>query len=237
MSLTLLAIVNRAQGMLNLPITSTVYNNTGDAQKQLVALSNTEGDCLVKEFPWQRLLVERTFATTATAQQTNETLPAAFDRVVNETLWNRTTKQPVYGPLSPRVWQAQQGIGTTSVWSSYRLIANSFYFSPTPTASQNIYYEYVSNQWCTSSGGTGQSTWAADTDLLRVPDLVMTLGVVWRFLEAKGFNYENRYDEYMRVKQAAKSADGTRRHLSIVGPPEFYSPGAPGIQDGNWSIT
>jgi hypothetical protein len=119
MSQTLLQIVNRAQGMLNLPITTTVYANQGDAQKQLVALSNTEGDILAKDYPWQRLTVERSFTTTATNQQTNETLPAAFDRVVDETLWNRTTKQPVYGPLSPRIWQGQLGLplktSTTSI--------------------------------------------------------------------------------------------------------------------------
>ena len=234
--MTLLSIVNRAQGMLNLPITTTVYANQGDAQKQLVALSNTEGDILAKDHPWQRLTVERTFTTTATEQQTNETLPAAFDRIVNETLWNRSLSQPVYGPLSPRIWQANKGIGTTSIWPSYRLRGNSFYFTPAPTAGQDIYYEYQSNQWCESSGGTGQSAWAADSDVSRLPDLVITLGLVWRWLEAKGFDYSNRYDEYMREKQKAKARDGTRRHLSMVGPPDFYSPVGPSISDGNWPI-
>jgi hypothetical protein len=236
MSQTLLQIVNRAQGMLNLPITTTVYANQGDAQKQLVALSNTEGDILAKDHPWQRLTVERSFTTTATNQQTNETLPAAFDRVVDETLWNRTTKQPVYGPLSPRIWQGQLGLGISSLYSSYRLRGNSFYFTPVPTAAQNIYYEYQSNQWCETSGGTGQSAWAADTDVSRLPDLVMTLGLVWRWLEAKGFDYSNRHDEYEREKQKAKARDGTRRHLSMVGPPDGYSPLAPTIADGSWNI-
>ena len=45
--MSLLTIVNRAQAMLNLPVTTTVYSNTGETQKQLLALCNMAGDVLM----------------------------------------------------------------------------------------------------------------------------------------------------------------------------------------------
>lgn len=231
--MTLLAIINRAQAILNLPITTTVYSNTGDTQRQLLALCNTAGDVLMREHDWQNLVTETSFTTVATEQQTGHTLPTDLDRIINETLWNRTTTDPVYGPITSQAWQAMKATITSSVWSQYRLRGNSFYFYPAPTAGQSIYYEYVSNKWCQSSGGTAQSAWAADTDTAKIPEHLLTLGTVWRWLEAKGLDYTNRYDEYEREKSKIIARDGTRRKVNIAGP-TYRAIGIGRIPDGSW---
>lgn len=231
--MSFLTIVNRAQAMLNLPVTTTVYSNTGDTQRQLLALSNIAGDVLMRECDWQVLVTETSFTTVATEQQTGHTLPTDLDRIIDETLWNRTTTDPVYGPVSSQVWQAQKAQTTSAVWSHYRLRGNSFYFYPAPTAGQSIYYEYVSNKWCQSSGGAAQSAWAADTDTGRLPEHLLTLGLVWRWLEAKGLDYTNRYDEYEREKSKIIARDGTKRTRAITGP-SYRSLGIGRIPEGSW---
>lgn len=231
--MSLLSIVNRVQAMCNLPVTTTVYSNTGETQKQLLALSNMAGDILMKEHPWQVLVTETSFTTVATEQQTGHTLPTDLDRIVDETLWNRTTTDPVYGPISSRNWQAQKATTTSGVWSQYRLRGNSFYFYPAPSASQSIYYEYVSNKWCQSSGGTAQSAWAADTDTGRIPEHLLILGLAWRWLESKGLDYGARFDEYEKELAKAKARDGTRKRHSITGP--VYRTISTGrVPEGNW---
>lgn len=232
--MTLLTITNRAQAMLNLPVTTTVYTNTGETQKQLLALCNTAGDVLMREHDWQVLLTETSFTTVATEQQTGHTLPTDLDRIVNETLWNRTTTDPVLGPLTSQIWQAQKAQVTSNVWSQYRLRGNSIYMLPAPTAGQSVYYEYVSNKWCQSSGGTAQSAWAADTDTGRLPEHLLILSTVWRFQEAKGLDYTQRYDEYEREKSKIIARDGTRRRGNITGPtPRNFGRGR--IPEGSWS--
>jgi len=236
--MTLLQIVNAAQAMVNLPVTSTIYSNTADAERQLLALLNMEGRLLSTAHPWQRLIVEKSFLTTATNQQTDAdaAIPSDLDRIIDETLWNRTLRQPVTGPISPIQWQSQKGLGITAVYSSYRMYENSFYFTPAPAAGQSIYYEYVSKNWCQSSGGTGQSQWAADTDVGILPDNIMILGLVWRWLEAKGFDFSSRKDEYDRERAKAIAHDGTRRKSRIEGPVRLDIYG-PYVAEGSWAIT
>lgn len=232
--MTLLSIINRVQAVVNLPITTTVYSNTGEAQKQLLALCNMAGDVLMREYDWQALVSEGTFVTTATEQQTNGSLPSDCDRVINETLWNRTTTDPIFGPLSSQSWQSQKAQVAAAVWSQYRIRSNYFYLYPAPSASQNIYYEYVSNKWCQSSGGTAQTAWAADTDTGKIPEHLLTLGTIWRWLEAKGLDYSNRYEEYEREKSKIIARDGTRRRVSVVGP-NTMGLGRGRVPEGSWS--
>ena len=90
--MSLLTIVNRAQAMLNLPVTATVYSSTGETQRQLLALCNMAGDVLMREHDWQALVTEQSFTTVATEQQTGHTLPSDLDRIISETLWNRLAR-------------------------------------------------------------------------------------------------------------------------------------------------
>lgn len=232
--MSLLTIINRVQALVNLPITSTVYTNTGESQKQLLAMCNMAGDILMRDHDWQALVTETSFTTTATEQQTGHTLPTDLERIINETLYNRTTTDPVYGPLSSQSWQAQKAFGTVLTWSQYRLRGNSIWMYPSPSAGQSVYYEYVSNKWCQSSGGTAQSAWAADSDTGRIPEHLLILGTTWRWLESKGLDYSQRFDEYDKERAKAIARDGTRKRHVIYGPTiRNLSQGR--VPEGSWS--
>lgn len=231
--MSLLTMVNAAQALLNLPVTTTVMTNTGEAQVQLRQIAIAEGRSLARCHPWQRLVTETSFTTVAAELQTH-TLPTDLGWILNETLYNRTNTEQVNGPLSPRIWQEQKAVGTSLTWSQYRLRGNSIYMIPAPTASQSVYYEYVSNKWCQSSGGTAQEYWQADGDTGKIDEFVMTLGIVWRWNKAKGLAYEQEYNEYMEERQRAISRDGTRRTLSVAGPLRFGL-GKGNIPEGSWT--
>ena len=232
--MSLLTLVNAAQALLNLPVTTTVMTNTGEAQVQLRQLAIAEGRALARVHPWQRLVTENSFTTTATQEQTGHTMPTDMGWILNETIYNRTNTEQVNGPLSPRMWQEQRAVGTSLTWSQYRLRGNSIYFIPAPTAGQSVYYEYVSNKWCQSSGGTAQEYWHADSDTGRLDEYVMTLGVVWRWNKSKGLAYEQEYNDYMEERQRLISRDGTRRTLSVAGPLRFGL-GKGNVPEGSWA--
>ena len=231
--MSLLQIVNAAQSLLNLPVTSTVVNNNGEAQKQLLQIANMEGRFLARSHPWQALITEQTFSTVAAELQTH-TMAADFGYMVNETMFNRTSTEQVNGPLTPKFWQEQKAFGTSLTWSQYRWRGNSLYFIPAPTASQTVAYEYVSKYWCESSGGTDQEKWAADTDVGRIDEYVMTLGIVWRWNRSKGHAYQDERDEYEQAKQLAISRDGTRKTLSVAGA-RRGGLGVGRVAEGSWS--
>jgi len=233
--MSLLTLVNRAQAVLNLPVTSTVVNNNAEGTKQLLQLANVEGIELADEYDWQALMVETSFTTTATEEQTDSSadLPTDLGHIVDETLYNRTATLRIFGPVPSRQWQDQKAFGSAGADSQYRIRGNSFLIMPVPTAAQSVYYEYISNKWCQSSGLVAQAAWAADTDTGRISEHVMTLGIVWRWKQAKGHDYGQDYDTWETAKGRVTSRDGTRRKLSAAGPSQ-RSIGRGHIPEGSW---
>jgi len=233
--MSLLTLVNRAQAVLNLPVTTSVYTHTGEAQKQLLNLAQVEGIELAGEYAWQALITETSFTTTGSEQQTHPSaaLPADLGFLIDETLYNRSAARRIEGPVGARPWQAQKAFGSGGADSQFRIRGNSIWIMPAPAAGQSVFYEYVSNLWCQSAGGTAQAAWAADADTGRLSEHVMMLGLVWRWKAAKGLPYEEDYNMWEAAKQRAAARDGARRKLSAAGA-TARTIGLGRIAEGSW---
>ena len=173
---SLLQIIQTTCDEVGLPRPSVVVATTDDQVRQLLALANLEGEELAARAGhvggWPRLRMEHTI-TLATSTD-NYAFPSDLQYFINSTGWDRTNDWQLLGPLSPQEWQViKSGITVTGPRRRFRIMANRIYVDPTPTASEDgntLVFEYYSNSWCQSSGGTGQSAWAADTDTLRLPE-------------------------------------------------------------------
>ena len=68
-------------------------------------------------------------------------------------------------------------------------------------------FEYQSNEWCESSGGTGQTAWADDADVGVLDEELMLLGIEWRFRRAKGLSYLGMLNDYNNLVDKRISAE------------------------------
>lgn len=232
--MSFLTLIQASAKRLGLSNPASAYNSSDKQIVQLVALAQEEGIELAKRHPWQVLTKEKTFTGTAAAAQTGA-IPDDFDRFVDESFFNRTQKKPVFGPISPQDWQFTQAVVATTLVESFRRRGNSILITPTPNGTDTYAYEYISTQWCESSGGTDQSAWAADTDTGILSEELMTLGVIWRFLRAKGFDYAEAFRTYELQVAQAFSRDGGRRTLNFGSKTKAMSR-APFIREGSWSL-
>jgi hypothetical protein len=174
-------------------------------------------------------------STSAYDALSQEVVPTDLDRFVPETFFNRTRKRPVFGPISAQDWQFTKGVVATTLVESFRQRGNGILITPTPTANDTYAYEYISKNWCQSSAGTGQTAWAADTDTGILPESLMTLGVIWRFLRAKGFDYAEAFRTYELAKAKAQAKDGGKRRFNLAHRTTNY-PRAPYVQEGSWNL-
>lgn len=160
---------------------------------------------------------------TFTFGQSDYALPSDFQRPIDNTMWDRSRFWSMRGPMSPQQWQLYKSsvIGRASIQRRFRFreIAGSQHFSvdPVPTDNgSNFVFEYVSNAWCKSSGGTPQTQWAADTDVGILDEYLMTLGIRWRMLRRLGFSYQDELDEYQRQVSKAMAKDGGQAILDMT---------------------
>ncbi len=198
---------------------STIVGNANRTATQILALANVEGRALSRRHGWEALVVEKAFTTTADqAIQTSGAPPANMRFILNATWWDRTNFWPLRGPATAEEWQAlQSGIVTSTVRRWYRILAGDFLVFPdAPNSTDIIVYEYISKNFCQSSGGTGQSAWADDTDTGILDEELMQMGLVWRFLKSKGLPYEEEFNAYELEVRRAIAHDGGAPILNLA---------------------
>lgn len=183
--MSLLTIVQNAAGSLSLPIPTAVIAASDPLWHRL---ASQEGKQLASGHDWQVLVVPYTFTAIATVTQSTSGIATDFDHFVADVeIWNRSTNTLLRGPTPSDIWTRLQSGVTGGVTGWWRRVGNQLCIFPAPTAGHTIAYEYVSNRWVSASGdpSTPISDWAADSDVARIPEDVMELGLIWRWLRAK----------------------------------------------------
>jgi hypothetical protein len=230
--MSLLSIVQGVSGRLSLPQPSAVVGSSDKQVIQLLALANEEGTALARRHGWQALAEEQTFVTVASPAQ-GAALPADFDRFVPGSVFNRSTRRPMTGPITSRQWQwiqAQPAYSTACL--AFRERTGQFLIAPTPPAGETIAYEYLSRNWARSSGGAAQSAFLADADKALLDEELIALGLRWRFLRAKGLDYAEEMASYERELEQAMARDGGSTAVSLT--PRPADPDRVNIPDGSF---
>jgi hypothetical protein len=165
--------------------------------------------------------------------QSDYALPSDFKVPVDNTMWDRSRFWSMRGPLSPQQWQLYKSsvIGRASIQRRFRFRQTNgvmvFSIDPVPTDNGSaLVFEYVSNGWCQSTGGTRQTQWEADTDTGILDEYLIRLGLKWRVLRRKGMSYAEELNEYESEVAKAMSKDGgaaildltPNNQLTLIGP-------------------
>lgn len=195
--MSLLTLCQNACDEVGLKRPSVVIGATDATARRCLRYAVRTGRELVKaNIPY--LFKEHTFPTVASTQ--SYSLPSDFDHFVPFTQWNRTTYRRQFA-IQANEWQKfQSGLATVSVNDRFRIRGadRDLLLEPTPTSVETVSYEYVSKNYCETSGGSGLSVWAADTDVGVIDEEIFELSLIWRLLNRMGHPYAEEKAEYQR---------------------------------------
>ena len=239
--MTILSCIQDACDRLGIVRPSSVIGSSDQQIRQLLGLAQQEGKELARRHNWQLLTVEKTFTSIAAETQTG-VIPADFDRGLNDTFYNRTSVRPVQGPLDPVEWQSYKASLTPLVFDAFRIRGGALLLAPTPSAGVSYAYEYVSTYWVAVAAATttlAKASWTIDTDVGILSEELMTDGVVWRFLRAKGLDYAEAFRTYEAQVMLAMARDGGKRKVNMVGSMSGARnrPRYPNYPDGSWPVS
>lgn len=160
-----------------------------------------------------------------------------FSFFVNETMWNRSQRRPVFGPKSPAEWQQLKAQFMQGPWIQYRLRGNRLLFLPAPSPGFAIYFEWITKFWCTdTTGATGQSSLVQDTDISKLDERLHVLGGIWRWKKANKLDYEEDFQNYEKAVQDAIGRDGSKGRLNLTGAQTDIYPGVV-VPAGSWPLS
>lgn len=233
--MNLLTLCQTAMDEIGFSRPSTIAGNTDTDARQLLALANREGVLLAERKAFQKLVKETTF-TLVTSQQDYD-LPSDFGWIVPNSMWDRDNDRECIGPHGSAEWQYLKGQDyTNGMYRRWRMYNGKIRFDQEITSADNgvtIAYEYVSTHWVLAvDGTTSKERFTADTDTFYLDDDLMIMGLKWRFKKAKGFDWQDDYQEYITHFNLMIGRDGGQRVLSLGG--EGFSMLGVNIPDGDF---
>lgn len=202
--------------------------------QQLVELFNEEVYELGTKYRWQALTKEGSFVTVATEDQgvffgAGGVLAEStqYNHIISETMWDRTSRQPIPGPESSFDWQARKALQYTSgPFPNYRILGNRLFLSPIPAAGHSVYFEFSSKAFVYNPGDdTYGPTFTANESVPVLDSDIIMAGVRWRWKAAKGFQYTEEKRTYELDAATASSRDSGRKTLSLGGGNTVLAPG------------
>lgn len=236
--MTLLAIVQDACDVVGVPRPVTATGSTDTKVRQLVTLASVEGRNLAMRHPWQTLTKEATWTSVAAEDQGEiATIAPGYRRMISETAWDRDEQSRIAGPLTPQVWQRLKASVVSGPYYRFRVQQGRLYLNPAPSAGHTMAFEYITENWCESSAGAGQTRFVNDEDTALVPEHLIMLGAVWRFKQGKGFPYAEDMANYEQEYALSVMHDAPPKALALEGGHDTVYP-RPWIMapEGSWPL-
>jgi hypothetical protein len=159
-----------------------------------------------------------------------------FGSVLNETMWDRTTRRPVYGPKYAAEWQQLKAQLMNGPWWQYRIRGNQVLFTPPPPPGDLIYFEWVSRYWVAATGAPtvgAQNAYLIDTDVALLDEQAIKLDTLWRFKAAKKLDYSEDFDKAQAAIADLMARDASKPRLNLAGAQNDIYPGVL-VPAGNW---
>lgn len=236
---TLLEIVTEFCELKALPTPTVVLGSVDRQITQMRALLQAGLREMSGRGAWERLINEALWVTTATESQGSiATLaPNGYRYLLPRTLWDRTEKLPLLGPIDSQDWQARKAIVVTGPRYSFRLRGGLFLTTPAPPAGHTWVFEYVSKNFIEHAGGTFGQVFTADTDEILLPNDIVSADLLWRWKKEKGLTYAEDFKSCEALIVDALGRDGGKPILDM-GAHDCGGDILPGIfvPSGNWPL-
>lgn len=236
---SLLAIVQEFTQRKGLPIPTSVVGSNSAQVNQILAIIHAVVRKLAVDYLWEVATKEATFVTVALETQgnINTIAPDGFLNIIQATIFNRTLRLPVFGPVGPRPWQGLKALPAVGPFYKYRLRGNSILFNPVPSAGHSCYFEYQSSWLVGDSTRTPKGPrFLLDTDTFLLEPEILRLGLEYRWRYETGLPYAEEFQDFQTMAADMAGRDATKPVLSMDDDSRDWRPGI-FVPSGNWPIS
>jgi hypothetical protein len=162
-------------------------------------------------------------------------LPSDWDRQIDRTHYDKSKRWEMLGPTDAQQWQfLKSSYISTGPRIRYRILGGYFQVWPAMNTDEYLGFEYMSNQWATSSAGVTQSSFQNDSDTCIFPDRLMVTALKKKYFEIKGFDSTAFTRDYLQQLSFAKANDSGSATLSFAPVPGSILIGFENIPDANY---
>ncbi len=235
--MTLLEIVQAACLRSSITKPNAVISSGDDTHLQMAALLDEVISDLKTRASWNNFTEEVVFLSKAAESQgLMSTIAPGFKRMINQTIFDRTRRLPIFGPTDNKDWQALKTFNFTGPLYRYRIRGNQLLITPQMPADHTLAFEYITDYGVYDADTASyKSAISKDTDTFRYPDDLLIFGLRWRWKAEKGLPYGEELRLFEELVSSAKTNDGSRQIINMGDSNPEFRPGI-FVPQGNWSI-
>ena len=215
--MTLLTITYAVADYTSGPRPASIAGNTNPEAQTLLRIVNKVSKKLMKVYPWNILRKEHAFTSDG-----SETLVAAadmpddFDRFVPETFWNRGANKLLSGPISATEWSGRKAQGYAGDQTKFVYRGGDVLATPTVASGASMAFEYISNQYAESSGGTGQTSFSADSDVGVLDEELIALAATYEWLASEGLPAQSAFADFKAYFDTLQDNENATENIAVT---------------------
>ena len=207
----------------------TTYQVTGLGINQATYIASAPSGSTI---PLSQPAISTATGTTFTLTKVRYAMPADYDRIIDDTEWDKSKHWKMLGPETPQQWEwLTSGYISTGPRIRFRIFGGYFQIWPAIGTEDTLGFEYTGKYWAMDSGGTPKSSFTADTDTCIYPDRLMVLGLKLKYFTVKGFDITALYKEYRDELSLALANDAGSPTISMAPRPSNVLIGWANIPD------
>lgn len=226
--MTLLSVCRNVLAETGWPVLSTIASNTEITAQQIFAIANAELKSLSERYDWPHLETDYSFDTVV--DQSVYAWPNDFRKVSVASLFDAAQYYNVKGSVPIDDWNARKhGLLGNLSRQVYRVNyaggTPAIELTPTPADVRSVVALYYSTNYASdvSDVSVNQPEYTLDTDVSRVPERLVELGVKWRFRRAKGLDFSVELAEYNETVSQQFAARVAAGDITVGGTRNDYS--------------
>ena len=196
--MTILSVVQNVCLAVGLPKPDTVLSSTDREMLELVRLANdVASDIRDAEFDWQALQLIRTFQGDAVAEAFD--LPEDYLRMKTKaTLWSSRWLWGMEHITDTDEWLELMTLPYVAVSGQWIIYGDQLHVMPVLDTADTVRFVYISKLMVKPASGPNKAAFDADTDMFRLSERALELGIIYRYRAQKGVasdDDENNYDQ------------------------------------------
>jgi len=199
---TLSSIVRDVAVQVGIPRPEDPAGSEDPAVQQMVAAVNMAAQDMFNLYDWQQLVKKYEIEIEADEPGQREKsfdLPADFWAFIDQTQWNKDTRLPAIGPISPQMWmQINVRMPMVVLTFLWQIRDDKLWIQSPPEKAQTLTFMYISRGWCRDAEDPAQFKRVVDknSDLILFDPYLMTLLTRVKWLDMKGFDSSKAMQDF-----------------------------------------
>lgn len=216
--MTVLSAVQGACRVIGLTPPDVLIGSTDRKYLELAAVAQEVAERIASGHDWQLLRKIKTITGDGLTEDFD--LPTDYGRMlVNSSLWSDRINGRFSHIADVDRWLGLDIQNTDMVLNAWTIYGGQLHIKPAPETDELVKFFYVSNLIIAPSVGTAyKATFTADTDLFRLDETLLKLGIIWQWRANKGFPYAEDMTNYEELKERLIVRDKGSKIVGIGAP-------------------